>query len=120
MNFSFATELFDWQTGEQISSVNLNICVTSSSSNRECYTEKQDTQDSERLLDTQEIQIFQETQEKKEEIRALQQNENRKNISLNRGPHIPTLVELAQDLKKTEGLRRAYPQHPSTRVAGKG
>jgi hypothetical protein len=62
--FSFATELFDWETGEQMPSVTLNICVTSSAPAQECYTEKQDTQDSERHQDMQETKILQEVKEK--------------------------------------------------------
>jgi hypothetical protein len=52
--FSFAVEAFDWKTGEQTSSVTLNICVTSQTTDRGCYTDPQDTQESERLTDSQE------------------------------------------------------------------
>jgi hypothetical protein len=62
--FSFAAEFFNWKTGEQISSVTLNICVTPSATTPECYTEKQDTQDSERHRDTQETGTLQEVKDK--------------------------------------------------------
>jgi hypothetical protein len=110
--FSFATELFDWETGEQMQSVTLNICVTSSAQAQECYTEKQDTQDSERQQDMQETKISQEMKEKKEKTKALQQNEIRKKVSPHKGPYIPTTDELARALEKTESVRRGYPNIP--------
>jgi hypothetical protein len=118
--FSFATELFDWKTGEQISSVTLNICVTSSAPAQECYTEKQDTQDSERHPDTQETGTLQEVKEKEEKTKAHQQNEIRKKFSLKKGPYIPTTDELERALQKTEDFRRGYSGHPSAEVAGNG
>jgi len=119
--FSFATELFDWKTGEQISPVTLNICVTPSAPSQECYTEKQDMQGSERLPDPKEKQILQETQEKKEKTRALPQYEGRKKISLSKkGPYIPTTDELKLALQKTEALRGGYSQRRSAEVAGNG
>ena len=116
--FSFATELFDWKTGEQISSVTLNICVTSNAPAQECYTEKQDTQDSERYQDMQETKIMQEVKEKKEKTKALQQNEIMKKASLKKGPYIPTTDELARALEKTEGIRRGYPDIPQPKCSG--
>jgi hypothetical protein len=97
--FQFKVELFDSKTGEQIHSENLKICLTSAT---ECYT------------DTQDIERFKEKQDKQEqkEIKDLQRDRNEPlqsivKVSTKRGPYIPTVQELEQELRKTEKLR--YP-----------
>jgi hypothetical protein len=108
--FRFAVEVFDWETGEQKSSVNLNICVTSQSADGGCYTDTQDTQDKQesvRLTDSQKKMIKKEIQEKQEEKRSSIANEGKK-CTLRRGPYIPTSAELAAELERTVSLRRRY------------
>ena len=100
--FSFAVEAFDWQTGEQTSSVNLKIWVTLSQTDRGCYTDAQDSQESERLTDSQENLTTKEVQEKQETSFASET----KKCALRRGPYIPTSAELAEELEKTSTIRR--------------
>ena len=95
--FIFAVELFDWNTGEQIHSENLDICLTSSPA---CYTEIQDI---ERKKETQEKQEKEEPQEMQRETRA-QLPEKRK-CAIRQGPYIPTTAELEQALQRTAHLR---------------
>jgi hypothetical protein len=105
--FRFAVEMFDWETGEQTSSVNLNVCVTSQSADGECYTDTQDKQESERFTDSQKKMTKKEIQEKQDEKRSSIANKRKKCV-LRRGPHIPTSTELAEALERTVSLRRRY------------
>jgi hypothetical protein len=105
--FRFAVEVFDWETGEQTSSVNLNICVTSQTADAECYTDTQDKQESERITDSQKKMTKKEIQEKQEEKGSSIANEGKK-CTLRRGPYIPTSTELAEALNRTVSLRRRY------------
>jgi hypothetical protein len=95
--FVFAVEQFDWKTGRQITSENLNLFVTSGAG---CYTENQET---ERKKEIQEKQEKKETQETQRETRA-KLPEKRK-CAVRQDPYIPTTAELAEDLQRTEHLR---------------
>jgi hypothetical protein len=103
--FNFAVEAFDWKTGEQTSSGTLNICVTSPKTDRGCYTDTQDTQESERLTDSQENLRPKEIQEKQRDRGMTLANETKKCV-LRRGPYIPTSAELAEALERTSTIRR--------------
>jgi hypothetical protein len=96
--FIFNVDLFDWKTGKQITSENLNLCVTPSP---ECYTEIQEKERREEFQDKQEKK---ETPEMQRETRA-KLPEKRK-CAIRQGPHIPTTMELARELKKTAHLRK--------------
>jgi hypothetical protein len=108
--FSFAVEMFDWGTGEQKSSVNLNVCVTSQSADGGCYIDtqdKQDKQESEKFTDFQKKMTKKEIQEKQEgEITPIA-NETEKS-ALRPGPYIPTSAELAEALERTASMRRRH------------
>jgi len=105
--FRLAVEMFDWETGEQTASVNLNICVTSQSIDAGCYADTQDKQESERLTDSQKKMTEKEIEEKQEKKRTLIANEAKKCTHL-RGPYIPTSAELAAELERTVSMRRRY------------
>ncbi len=103
--FSFAVELFDWNTGEQEHSRSLNICLTSET---QCYTEMQDNhenQDTERNTGFQETHDRQEIQELQRYTRAQAVALEAKKCSLTTGAYIPTATELDEALKLTEHLR---------------
>jgi hypothetical protein len=86
--FTFAVELFDWETGEQMLTRD---------------TEIQENQEIERKKEIQEKQEKKETQEMQRETRAPLP-EKRK-CAIRQGPYIPTTVELAQELQRTAHLR---------------
>ena len=107
--FRFSVELFDWYTGEQICPADLNICVTSQSLDRSCYTEKtekKDSKESERLTDLQEKLTKKEVHDEKGE-RGRLFGKNAK-ASIQRRPHIPTTAELAEELETTVNIRRVF------------
>jgi hypothetical protein len=105
--FRFAVEMFDWETGEQTASVNLNICVTSQSIDGGCYADTQDKQESERFTDSQKKMTEKEIEEKQEKKRTLIADETKK-CALRRGPYVPTSAELAEALERTVNVRRGY------------
>jgi hypothetical protein len=95
--FTFAVEKFDWTTGKQITSENLNLCLTSST---KCYAEIQENQEIERKEESQEQQEGKEIQEMHRETRAPISVEGKK-CAIKQGPYIPTTAELAEELKRT-------------------
>ena len=95
--FIFNVDLFDWKTGKQITSENLNLCVTPSP---ECYTE---IQEKERKQEFQDKQEKKETQEMQRETRARLPEKTK--CAIRQGPYIPTTIELAHELQKTVHLR---------------
>jgi hypothetical protein len=96
--FIFNVDLFDWESGKQIASENLSLCLTSS---LECYTE---IQEKERKQELQEKQEKKDTREVQRETRA-KLPEKRK-CAIREGPYIPTTIELAHELQKTMHLRK--------------
>ena len=102
--FRFAVELFDWKTGNQISSENLNICLTSLP---KCYTEIQDKQEMEREKELQDIQETKENQEMQRKLGARVPVEEKKLVRLRQGPYIPTTAELAELLRQTAHSRQS-------------
>jgi hypothetical protein len=101
--FIFNVDLFDWKTGKQISSENLNLCLSSRGG---CYTETQDIQEIERKKESQEKQEKNETQEMQRETRAPLPQKVRCSARL--GAQIPTTDELAEALRKTAHLRKTF------------
>jgi hypothetical protein len=101
--FRFAIELFDWRSGIQIRSKNLNICLTSSA---KCYTEIQENQEIERKKEVQEFQETKENQEMQRNLRASIPVERNRLVALRQEPYIPTTAELAEQLRKTAHLRQ--------------
>jgi hypothetical protein len=103
--FAFAIEKFDWETGEQIVTKALSICVTSETG---CYT---DTHDTERNKEPQEI-------EEKNEIEDIQRKgraylpDNRK-CTIRQGALIPTTAQLREELASTKHLRNAQVGFPN-------
>jgi hypothetical protein len=95
--FTFAVEKFDWTTGKQITSENLNLWLTSST---KCYTEIQENHEIERKEESQEQQEGKEIQEMHRETRAPISVEGKK-CAIKQGPYIPTTAELAEELKRT-------------------
>ena len=103
--FSFAIEAFDWENGEQISSVNLKISVTSQKADRGCYTDTQETQESERSTDSQKNLMTKEMNKKSEKKETIFVEEK---CALRRGTYIPTTGEFAEELNKPSNIRRAF------------
>ncbi len=99
--FSFAVEQFDWESGKQIVSENLNLCLTSPA---RCYTEVQEKQEKERNKEPQERKEVEEIHEMQRETRAHFPEEGRR-FSVRQEPYIPTTAELARNLEKTKHLR---------------
>jgi hypothetical protein len=89
--FTFAIELFDWETGEQMLTRD---------------TEIQENKEIERKKEIQEKQEKKETQEMQRETRA-QLPEKRK-CAVRQGPTIPTTQELEDGLAATATLRKRY------------
>jgi len=98
--FSFAVELFDWKTGEQIPSEVLNRCLPSSP---KCYTEIQEKERKREIQETQEKQEKNEGQEMKGKTRALLPDKRK--CAVKQSPYIPTVDEVARELQKTAHLR---------------
>jgi hypothetical protein len=100
--FKFAVEKFDWKTGKQIDSENLNLCLTSPTG---CYTEIEENQEIERKEESQEQQEHKEIQEMQRETRAPIPLEG-KMCAIKQRPYIPTTAELAEELRKTASFSR--------------
>jgi hypothetical protein len=86
--FTFAVELFDWETGEQMLTRD---------------TEIQENQEIERKKEIQEKQEKKETQEMQREARAPLPEKSK--CAIRQGPYIPTAAELAEELRGTAHLR---------------
>ena len=97
--FNFSVERFDWESGKEIASENLNLCLTSPA---KCYIE---IQEEERKKESQEKQESKDIQEMQRETRA-QFPVGRKRYSTRQGPYIPTTAELTRELEQTKHLRR--------------
>jgi hypothetical protein len=111
--FKFAVDLFDWKTGEQITSENLNLCLTSSA---ECYTEIQEKERKKETQENQEKQEKKEIQEMQREARAQLPRERK--CVITQRPYIPTSAELAQQLERTAHLRTGLKSLNSRPPAG--
>ena len=93
--FYFEVGKFDWTTGEQIDSENLNICVTPEAT---CYTDIQETK---RDKGNKEInEIKDESGEERNKRAIFHKREFESEL-------IPTTAKLAEELEKTKGIRTA-------------
>jgi len=97
--FSFDLARFDWETGNEIGSETLSICVTTTPEHT-CYTDSQEIKETEREKESQEIK---DTKDNKGYTRA--HSNKAKPSRSEAGPYIPTTAELEEAMERTKHLR---------------
>jgi len=102
--FKFAMEKFNWETGNEIASDNLKVCLASNASNLSAMPNRcTDLQETERKKEKNDCHDSQESEDKKElhEPPPSERAVRTPKFALSPKPKIPTTAELEEELRKT-------------------